>query len=73
VRQLTVGVDLVDHVLELGLGRVLAQRPHDGAQLLGRDGAVAVLVEQREGLLELGDLLLCQLVSLRRKKKESFF
>jgi hypothetical protein len=59
--------------LELGLGGVLAQRPHDGAQLLGRDGAVAVLVEQREGLLELGDLLLCQLVSLRRKKKESFF
>ncbi len=61
---LTVCVDLVDHVLQLGLGGVLSERPHDGAQLLGRDGAVAVLVEQAERLLELGDLLLGKLVSL---------
>lgn len=47
---------LVDHVLQLSLGGVLAQRPHDGAQLLGRDGAIAVLVEQGERLLELRDL-----------------
>lgn len=41
----TVSVDLVDHVLELSLGGVLSKRPHDGAQLLGGDGAIAVLVE----------------------------
>ncbi len=32
-----VGIDLVDHVLELRLGRVLAERAHDGAELLGGD------------------------------------
>lgn len=32
-----VGVDLVDHVLKLGLGGVLAEGAHDGAQLLGGD------------------------------------
>merc|ERR1719217_1112082 len=57
-----VGIDLVDHVLQLSLRRVLAERAHHGAQLLGGDGAVAVLVEQRERLLELGDLLLSQLL-----------
>merc|ERR1719199_2199718 len=57
-----VGIDLVDHVLQLGLSGVLAQRAHDRAQLLGGDGAVTVLVEQRERLLELGDLLLGKLV-----------
>jgi hypothetical protein len=36
-----VGVDLVDHVLELRLGRVLAKRSHDGAQLLSGDLACA--------------------------------
>jgi len=37
--------------LQLGFRRVLPQGPHDGAQLLGRDRAVAVLVEQGERLL----------------------
>jgi hypothetical protein len=37
--------------LQLRLRRVLAQRPHDRAQLLGRDGAVAVLVKEGKGLL----------------------
>lgn len=32
-----VGIDLVDHVLQLRLGGVLAERAHDGAQLLGGD------------------------------------
>jgi len=32
-----VGVNLVDHVLQLGLGGVLAQRAHDGSKLLGGD------------------------------------
>ena len=66
---LTVSVDLVDHVLQLCLGGVLSQGAHDGAQLLGRDGAVAVLVEKAERLLELGDLLLSQLIGLEKKSK----
>ncbi|RNF11225.1 hypothetical protein TcG_09241, partial [Trypanosoma cruzi] len=61
---LPVLVHLVDHVLQLRLRRVLAQRAHHRAELLRRDGAIAVLVEQREGLLELGDLLVGQLISL---------
>ena len=32
-----VSIDLVDHVLQLGLGRVLAKGSHDGAQLLASD------------------------------------
>ena len=32
-----VGVNLVDHVLQLRLGGVLAQRAHDSTQLLGGD------------------------------------
>jgi hypothetical protein len=32
-----VGIDLVDHVLELGLAGVLAERAHNGAQFLGGD------------------------------------
>ena len=65
---LTVGINFVDHVLKFSLGRVLSERPHDGSQLLGGDGAVAILVEQGEGLLELGDLLFGQLVGLQSMK-----
>jgi hypothetical protein len=32
-----IGIHLVDHVLELRLAGVLAERAHDGAQLLGGD------------------------------------
>ena len=32
-----VGIDLVDHVLQLGLARVLAKRAYDCAELLGGD------------------------------------
>ena len=32
-----VGVDLVDHILQLRLAGVLAERAHDGAELLGGD------------------------------------
>ena len=52
-RAIPVRIDLIDHVLQLGLRRVLPQRTHDRAQLLGGDGPVPVLVEQGEGLLEL--------------------
>ena len=33
-----VHVNLVDHVLDLGVGRVLSQRPHHGRQLLKERG-----------------------------------
>merc|ERR1712117_692932 len=62
-RAVAVGVNLVDHVLQLGLSGVLAQGPHHRSELLGGDGAVAILVEEGERLLELRDLLLGQLVS----------
>ncbi len=45
--------------MELSLGRVLAERAHDSAQLLRGDGTVTILVEQGEDLLDLGNLLLC--------------
>ena len=32
-----VGVDLVDHVLQLRLAGILAERAHDGAELFGGD------------------------------------
>ena len=50
---LTISVHLVDHVLQLRLCRVLPQGPHDGAQLLGGDGAVAIFVEEAERFFEL--------------------
>ncbi len=50
---LTISIDLVDHVLQLGLGRVLSQRPHHGAQLLAGDCTVSILVKQCEGFSEL--------------------
>lgn len=34
---IVVSVDLVDHVLQLRLAGVLAQRAHDGAQFFGGD------------------------------------
>ena len=55
-------VPLTALFLQLHLGGVHAQRGHDGAQLLGGDGAVPVLVEHREHLLELRNLLLGQLL-----------
>ena len=51
----------VDHVLELGLNRVLPHGPHDRAQLRGGDGAVSFLVQQGKCFLELSNLLLGQL------------
>merc|ERR1719264_752167 len=59
---ISVCIDLIDHVLELRLCWVLAQGPHHCAQLFGRDGAIAILVEEGEGLLELSNLFFGQLV-----------
>ena len=62
-RAVAVRVNLVDHVLKFGFSRVLPERAHDGTELLGGDGAVAILVEEGERLLELGDLLVGESVS----------
>ena len=64
---LTVGVDLIDHVLKFSFCWVLAQRSHDSAQFLGGDSAIAILVKQRKGLFEFSNLLFCKLIRLRRK------
>ena len=55
-------VPLTALFLQLHLGGVHAQGGHDGAQLLGGDAAVPVLVEHQEHLLELRHLLLGQLL-----------
>lgn len=47
-----VSIHFVDHVLKVSLGRVLAEGAHDCAELLGGDGAIAILIEQGEGLCE---------------------
>lgn len=46
---IVVGVHLVDHILQLRLAGVLAERAHDGAQFLGGDLAcsAALLVMRR--------------------------
>ena len=40
-----ISIYLIYYVLQLSLGRVLSQGPHDGPQLLGGDSSVAILVE----------------------------
>merc|ERR1712232_1486469 len=47
-RTITVGVDLVNHVLELGLRGVLPQRAHDCAQFLRGNGTISILIKERE-------------------------
>ena len=49
-------VGKLDHLVELGICQVLTQRAQDIPQLLGRDGAAAVLVKHLEGIEE---FLLC--------------
>merc|ERR1719262_806226 len=55
-------IHLVDHILKLSFCRILAKGAHDSSQLLSSDGAITILVEEGEGLLEFGNLLLSQLV-----------
>jgi hypothetical protein len=61
----TVGIDLVDHVLQFCFCGVLSEGPHHRSQFLGGDRSIAVLVEKRERFFELGDLFLSQLVRLK--------
>eukprot|EP00966_Prymnesium_polylepis_P081699 1892487-Prymnesium_polylepis.2 len=58
-------VDLRDLLLEVGLRRLMAERAHDDEKLLGvdRPGAVLlVLVEELEGILDLVQLVIGQLL-----------
>merc|ERR1719235_1098343 len=73
-RSVAVGIDLVDHVLQLSLCRILTQGSHHRSQLLGGDCTIAILVEQGESLLELGNLLFGQLVRhiLKSQKKSRY-
>eukprot|EP00429_Kryptoperidinium_foliaceum_P086626 CAMPEP_0176185588 /NCGR_PEP_ID=MMETSP0121_2-20121125/1432_1 /TAXON_ID=160619 /ORGANISM="Kryptoperidinium foliaceum, Strain CCMP 1326" /LENGTH=234 /DNA_ID=CAMNT_0017524047 /DNA_START=246 /DNA_END=947 /DNA_ORIENTATION=- len=57
-RALALQVEAVDHLLQLGLRRVLAQRAHQRAELVRADPPVLVAVEVLEPLRELGDQLL---------------
>merc|ERR1711865_848938 len=57
----TISINLVDHVLELSFSRVLAKGAHDGAELLGGNGTITILVEQGECLLEFSNLFLGKL------------
>ena len=52
VTSLTVCVHLVDHVLQLALGRVLTERAHRRREFLERDRAVAVPIKDGERLPE---------------------
>jgi hypothetical protein len=47
-----VGVDLVDHVLQLAFARVLAEGAHHGAQFFGRDLACAGRLAVEMGLVD---------------------
>merc|ERR1712199_141159 len=49
----TVNVGLAEHLIDLLVGELLAEVGHDVAQLGSGDEAVAVLVEDLEGLLDL--------------------
>ena len=56
----TVFVDLVDHVLEFDLRRILTERAHHRAELVGCDRSVAVAIKHEKGLAKLADLLLAE-------------
>ena len=47
-----------DDISSVRILEISNHQPHDSPQLLGGDGAVTVLVKQRESLLELGNLIL---------------
>mmetsp|Transcript_3376 Transcript_3376/g.5541 ORF Transcript_3376/g.5541 Transcript_3376/m.5541 type:complete len:232 (-) Transcript_3376:4-699(-) len=70
-------VNVRDHLLDLLLLRLKAQRPHRNLQLLGVNGAGAVGVEKIEGLPDLLFLLLGQLrlapLALRARRRRSRF
>lgn len=44
----SISVNLVDHVAELSLGRVLSERSHDGSELLGGNGSISVCLNDVE-------------------------
>ena len=65
-----VHVGQLDHLVELGVGQVFAERLEHVAQLVRGDGAAAVLVEHLEGVHEL--LLAVGLLDGLRHEVEEF-
>ena len=60
---IAIGIVLIDRMLNFGLSWVLSKLSHRSTELLGADGAISVLIEQVESLLEFSDLLFGQLIS----------
>merc|ERR1719502_551738 len=67
-RAISIGINLVNHVLKLSFCWILAQRSHDSSQFFCGNGTIAILVKQRKRLLELGDLFFSQLVRHAERK-----
>lgn len=54
-----VGVSLSDHIINLGISQILANRLHKPAHLVCTDGATAVLVKNVEGGSQFGLFVRC--------------
>merc|ERR1719410_877696 len=67
-RPIAISINLVDHVLQLCLRWVLAQRTHYCAQLLRCDSAITIFIEERKCLFEFCNLFLCELVGHGKQK-----
>lgn len=72
-KELTISINLIDHVLKFSFSGVLTEGSHDCSQFLGGDGAITILVEEGESLLELSNLFLCQLISLKSNQYKLVF
>mmetsp|Transcript_35126 Transcript_35126/g.78178 ORF Transcript_35126/g.78178 Transcript_35126/m.78178 type:complete len:206 (+) Transcript_35126:571-1188(+) len=57
-----ISINLIDHVLQFCLSWVLPKGTHHRPKLLCCNCSICILVEERESFLELGNLLLCELV-----------
>merc|ERR1712224_427914 len=58
----TIGIDLIDHILKLSLSWVLTKRSHNSTELLGGNGTITILIEKGESFLELSDLFFSKVV-----------
>jgi len=58
---IVIRINLVDHIPELSFSGILTERLHGNFELLDGNDTVVVFVKQREGLLELSNLILSQL------------
>ena len=56
-RTIAISINLIDHVLKLGLDWILNKGSPHSNQCFGGDSTIILLIEQRESFLELDDLL----------------